>query len=109
NSLRDEGSIAFDYLDYKTIKQRKSLQSRGDSGKGIYLTPNFVTTDLQAKNTWQGVISLIKKLEKETKLSKTHKLTKSLVPVSNKFNAGKLSPSYPKSTFLEACLCAITT
>jgi hypothetical protein len=108
-NLNNNGLLNYSYIGYKKIQQQKNLQSSGNPKKGVYLTPNFITTDMQAKNTWNSLIALIEKLSDGSKLSKSYKLTKSLVPVSNKFNAGKLSQAYPKSTLLEACLCAITT
>lgn len=52
-SIEGKVKVKFDF-----IKQEK-----GDTKQGVFLSPNAITKDKQAKNTWKAASDLIKELK----------------------------------------------
>ncbi|MDX2245602.1 MAG: type I-PGING CRISPR-associated protein Cas8c/Csp2 [Bacteroidia bacterium] len=100
-------SVKFDYMPYEYIMNNKEFQSKGKTDEGIFLSPNIITSDKGAGQTWNAVNSLVEKLDSE-KSGGTESLTMSLFAASAKFNNGKKSQSTPKASMLEVACAAIT-
>lgn len=100
--------VKFNYMTYGYIISNKMFQSKGLPNKGIFLSPNIISSDFQAGKTWSGVVSLIEKL-KNGQIEKNENLTMSVFPMSAKFNNGKKSQSTPKALLSEVACTAITT
>jgi hypothetical protein len=109
NPLVDE-VLKYEYLSMQYIIDNNQ---KGDPSRGIYLSPNIITTDKQAANCWSAIKGLIDELEqlkdKSVLLTKRKDLTQSLAPISGKLNNGSNSQSTAKASLLEVACCAITT
>lgn len=77
--------------------------------EGFFLSPNAITIDKAAYNSWKAMLKLKNLLKQNIDLSKSEKATMSIMPMTSKFNNGKMSQAPPNTTFLEACLCMIVT
>jgi hypothetical protein len=77
--------------------------------EGFFLCPNIITVDLQAKKSWDALRKIKEGLNTENMLTKSENATMSRMPLTSKFNNGKISQSPPRVTFIEACLCMIVT
>ena len=102
--------LVFDYMPMQFIIDN---EQKGDTSKGIYLSPNIITTDFQASKCWVAILTLINELsalkDKRELITKRKDLTQSLAPISGKFNNGSNSQTTPKSSLLEVSCCAIAT
>jgi hypothetical protein len=104
-----------DVLRFQPIKAEelkrndKLVQAAGLSNQGKYLAPSIVTTDGDAKGTFDNSIQIIELLRKQTPLEKTFDLSRSYAPTTAKINNGKNSQSPPKGTLFEAACSVITT
>lgn len=100
--------LVYSYLsleDYQ--KNERLIQSAGLSNLGKYLSPNIITEEKSAKHTFNGVQSLIEKLERGDAWNKTEGFTMSISPLTGKINNGKTSQSNPSGTLLEVACSAI--
>lgn len=77
--------------------------------EGFFLSPNIITTDKQSKNSWNALVKIKGKLDADNRFDKSESATMSIIPITAKFNNGRISQSPPKVTFIEACLCMIVT
>lgn len=77
--------------------------------EGFFLSPNALTIEKAANNSWKAMIKIKKLLEEKTNFNKIEKATMSIMPMSSKFNNGKKGQDYPRISFFENCLCMITT
>jgi hypothetical protein len=87
----------------------KLVQAAGLSNQGKYLAPSIVTTDGDAKGTFDNSVHIVDLLRKQTSLEKTFDLSRSYAPTTAKINNGKNSQSPPKGTLFEAACSVITT
>lgn len=112
-------SVEFRYLSKDFFHENTArIGSKGESkiqvGKdtsaevSCFLAPTIVSTDKTVKNSWTAVENVIKEL-KCVKPTKRVDATMSLVPLAGKFNNGKSSQLYPKSSVIEIACCAVTT
>ena len=90
------------------LKDSKLVQSAGLANQGKYLSPSVVTTDGDAKGTFENAKSIVESLRKSVSLLKTQDLSRSFAPTTSKINNGKSSQSPPKGTLFE-CACSIIT
>jgi hypothetical protein len=107
-SSEDNDKIKFQYAKEKFLSNNTKYISK-HCNEGFYLSPNIITIDLQAMNSWRALLKTKKMLLENVKLTKSEKATMSIMPLTSKFNNGKTSQSSPSVSFLEACLCLITT
>lgn len=91
------------------FKDSKLVQSAGLANQGKYLVPSVVTTDGDAKGTFENAKGIIESLEKAVSLFKPQDLSRSFAPTTAKINNGKSSQSPPKGTLFECACSAITT
>ena len=99
--------VRFNYMTYSQNGQFP----KGSPNHGIFLSPNTISSDMQAKNLWNkknGVVSLIERLNGQNNQSKKD-LTMSVFPMSAKFNNGTKTQSTPKASLSEVACTAITT
>jgi CRISPR-associated protein Cas8c/Csp2 len=79
---------------------------------GIYLSPNSITTDMLAKNTWKAANELLKTLNGDI-TKKTADAKMSIVPISGEYLSfstnGGIGRGKPKSLISELGLSMITT
>lgn len=111
----DDNPQTTDVLRFQSIKAEelkrndKLVQAAGLSNQGKYLAPSIVTTDGDAKGTFDNSTQIIELLRKQTSLQKTFDLSRSYAPTTAKINNGKNSQSPPKGTLFEAACSVITT
>ena len=86
----------------------KLVQSAGLANQGKYLAPNVVTTDGDAKGTFDNAKKIIELLRANTSLLKPLELSRSFAPTTAKINNGKSSQTPPKGTLFE-CACNVIT
>ncbi len=91
------------------FKDSKLVQSAGLANQGKYLAPSIVTTDGDAKGTFENAKSIAESLRKSVSLLKPQDLSRSFAPTTAKINNGKSSQSPPKGTLFECACSAITT
>lgn len=85
------------------------VQSSGLAAQGIYLYPTPVTTDGDAKDTFENAVKVLGKLV-DTALTVEMELARSFAPTTGKINHNaKASQTPPKGTLLEAACAIITT
>ncbi len=86
-----------------------SDEQKGDTSKGIYLSPNILTPDKTAGNIYKSLSELKEKVKKNA--SKNTDATMFVAPTAGEYlsfgpqNTGR---GKPKITYLEAALCLIT-
>ncbi len=91
--------VAFTFLD----------EQKGDTNKGVYLSPNILTSDKAAGNIYKSLNELKEKVKKEA--TKNTDAVMSIAPTAGEYlsfgpqNTGR---GKPKITYLEAALCLIT-
>jgi hypothetical protein len=90
-------------------RDAKLVQSVGLAAQGKYLAPSVVTTDGDAKGSYENVVAIIEGLRSEKDLQSDFVFSRSFAPTTAKINNGKSSQSPPKGSLLEAACCAIAT
>ncbi len=110
SSFRTMPSEAFEGKE--KIKFQFGEIEKGNTEKGIFLSPHIITTDMLAKNTWNGALQLIERNKKED-LSSSENATMALSPLSGEYlsfsTKGGIGRGKPKSNLLEMSLSMITT
>ncbi len=103
-------------LRYEAIKlsdleqDSTQVQSSGLAAKGVYLYPSIISTDGDAKGTFDNCLDIIKNLRQGKSLISPRSLSRSFAPTTAKINNGETrSFSEPRGTLLEAACSAITT
>lgn len=90
------------------LKDSKLVQSAGLANQGKYIAPSVVTTDGDAKGTFDNAKDIVESLRENASLDKTQDLSRSFAPTTAKINNGKSSQSPPKGTLFE-CACSLIT
>jgi hypothetical protein len=90
-------------------RDAKLVQSAGLAAQGKYLAPSVVTTDGDAKGSYENAVAIIEGLRSEKDLQSDFVFSRSFAPTTAKINNGKSSQSPPKGSLLEAACCAIAT
>ncbi|MCE7057706.1 type I-PGING CRISPR-associated protein Cas8c/Csp2 [Algoriphagus sp. AGSA1] len=110
NSFRLAPSSSFEgkkRVSYTYIKEAK-----GDTGAGVFLSPNILTPDKQAKNIWNEGNNILKNLGKGD-LGKSELVKMSIAPIAGEFLNFSLSSSIgrgkPKSTVKDIGLNSVST
>lgn len=110
NSFRLSPARAFEgkeKVDYTYLREAK-----GDTKLGVFLSPNIISSDMQAKNIWTESNLIGKELEKGD-LSKSECVKMSIAPISGEFLSFSLSGSIgrgkPKASLYEIALNAISS
>jgi len=99
NDHRGRENVAFTYTD----------ELKGDTNNGIYLSPNILTKDKEARNIYKSIVELKEKVKKEA--DKNINVTMSIAPTSGEylsFGDKDTGRGKPKITILEAALYSIT-
>lgn len=91
------------------LKDSKLVQSAGLANQGKYIAPSVVTTDGDAKGTFENAVDIVESLRKNISLDKTLDLSRSFAPTTAKINNGKSSQSPPKGNLFECACSTITT
>lgn len=96
-----------DKVGYSYIKE-----SKGDTQSGVFLSPNIISPDKQAKNIWTEGHTLIEKLKKNN-ISKVEDVKMSIAPIAGEFLSFSLSGSIgrgkPKGSIQEIAMNAISS
>jgi hypothetical protein len=98
--------LRFVPIKFEKLQQNKSLVQGKLSEIGKYLAPTIVTTDGDAKSTFENAENIISDLRDGEKLSSIYTLSRSFAPTTSKINNGRGSQSPPKTTLFE-CACSI--
>jgi hypothetical protein len=108
--LVTDGILKFDGISLEALQSKPTLvQSSGLASQGIYIYPTVVTTDGDAKGTFDNAVSIIKALRSDEASSATRKYSRSFAPTTAKINNGTASQSEPKGSLIETACAAITT
>lgn len=103
-------TLRFRALPYLELQQDKRLvQSAGLASQGKYLAPSIVTTDGDARGTFDNATKIIEKLRAKEALDSSFIFSRSFAPTTAKINNGKSSQSPPKGSLLEVACSVITT
>lgn len=110
NSLLD-AVLKFEPVRLSELREKPHLvQSAGLAAQGIYLYPTPVTTDGDAKDTFDNAAKVVELLRGTTALAAEMELARSFAPTTGKINHNaKASQTPPKGTLLEAACAIITT
>lgn len=102
SSIENKGKVKYHY-----IKELK-----GNTELGVFLAPNILTPDKQAKNIWNEANNLIESLKKSG-LEKLDSVKMSIAPVAGEFLSFSLTNTIgrgkPKATLKDIALNAITS
>jgi CRISPR-associated protein Cas8c/Csp2 len=94
-----------------SVKYGFCSQEKGDPKSGIFLSPNIISTDMQANNTWKAGHDICADLKNNN--NKSSELTMSVAPSSGEYLSfsirGGIGRGKPKVTFMEQGLSTITT
>lgn len=102
--------LVFEPIGLSELRKNSDLiQSKGLPAKGIYLAPHILSTDGDAKGTFNNGEEIIKALRDGDNLFGKIRALRSFAPTTAKINNGKSSQSAPKITLLEAACSLITT
>ena len=101
-SIEGKKKVAYSYL----------KEAKGDTKSGIFLSPNILTPDKQAKNIWNEGNSILASLQKY-ELTKKDLVKMSIAPIAGEFLSFSLTNSIgrgkPKATLKEIALNSIST
>lgn len=101
-SIEGKVKVKFDF-----IKQEK-----GDTKQGVFLSPNVITKDKQAKNTWKAANDLVKELQNNL-MNNLDDMTMSIAPITGEYLSfsmkGGIGRGKPKCSLAERGLGLITT
>jgi hypothetical protein len=100
--------LRFVSIKLEKLRQDKSLVQGKLSEIGKYLVPTIVTTDGDAKNTFENAEKIINDLRNGEELSSIYILSRSFAPTTSKINNGVKSQRPPETTLFEAT-CSIIT
>ena len=100
--------LRFITIKLEKLRQDKSLIQGELSKLGKYLAPTIVTTDGDARNTFENAEKVINNLKNGDDLASNFTLSRSFAPTTSKINNGKGSQSPPKTTLFEA-VCSVIT
>ncbi|NME67358.1 hypothetical protein [Flammeovirga aprica] len=110
NDPLQDNILNYSYYSYQEIKDKNI---KGNPDKGVYLAPNVISTNKEARHALGAVENLLKDIANEqkkiSKKGKMVKLSKGVCAVSGQFNNGKRSQSPPSVSLLEGVCSAITT
>jgi len=85
---------------------------KGDPRQGIFLAPNIITTDMQAKNTWKAASDLVIELQGNL-IDKNDDMTMSIIPMTGEYLnfsiKGGIGRGKPKCSLRERGLGLVTT
>lgn len=87
----------------------KLVQSAGLAAQGKYIAPTVLTTDGDAKGTFDNATKILELLENKSPLESKYTLSRSFAPTTAKINNGRGSQSPPDGTLFEAACSLITT
>lgn len=90
-------------------RDAKLIQSAGLAAQGKYLAPSVVTTDGDAKGSYDNAVSIVESLRAGKDLRSDFVFSRSFAPTTAKINNGKSSQSPPKGSLIEAACSVITT
>ena len=91
------------------LNNTKLVQASGLAAQGIYLYPSIVSTDGDAKGTFDNAVSIVKSLREGKSLTSPAVFSRSFAPTTAKINNGKRSLSEPRGTLIEAACSVITS
>jgi len=101
-SIEGKIKVKFDF-----IKQEK-----GDTKQGVFLSPNTITKDKQAKNTWTAASDLVKELQSNL-TNDLNDMTMSIAPITGEYLSfsmkGSIGRGKPKCSLAERGLGLVTT
>jgi CRISPR-associated protein Cas8c/Csp2 len=87
-------------------------EAKGDTKLGVFLSPNIISSDMQAKNIWSESNQIVRELEKGV-LSKSDYVKMSIAPISGEFLSfsllGSIGRGKPKASLQEIALNAISS
>lgn len=102
--------LRFMNVPFATLQRdMKLVQSAGLAAQGKYLAPSVVTTDGDAKGSYDNAVAIVEELKNGKDLQSGFVFSRSFAPTTAKINNGKSSQSPPKGSLLEAACCAIAT
>jgi len=104
----DDDKVRFEYVK-ESYLTRHPKYIGAHCNEGFFLAPNILSSDRQAGKGWNGLLKISKALEAKIELHKQAEAKMAIMPMAGKFNNGRMNQTYPKLSFFEACLCAITT
>lgn len=94
------------------VKYSFARIEKGKTDKGIFLSPNVISTDMLGKNTWKAAIQIIDKCSNNL-LDKSENVTMAISPLTGEYlsfsTKGGIGRGKPKSTVLDMGLSMITT
>lgn len=102
--------LHYERLKLDDLRENNNLvQSSGLAAQGKYLYPSIVSTDGDAKGTFDNAVNIIKSLRVGKALDSVFVFSRSFAPTTAKINNGKRSLSEPRGTLLEVACSVITT
>jgi len=105
-----ERLLTFAPVSLATLQAKPNwIQSAGLASQGIYIFPTVVTTDGDAKGTFENAAAMIQSLRDGDASDSSRKYSRSFAPTTAKINNGTASQSEPKGTLLETACAAIAT
>jgi len=95
------------------VKYEFKRIEKGNVKQGVFLSPNTITSDMQAKNLWGAANKYLKDIKRPIDLSRTKDIGMSEVPITGEFLSfsenGNISRGNPKCSMMEQGLGLITT
>lgn len=110
NDPEIDSELKYSFITLDELRNDPSLiQSAGLSAKGMYLAPSIISTDGDAKGTFENAEAIILALKNGEPFTSKLNASRSFAPTTSKTNDGKASQSPPKITLFEAACSVITT
>lgn len=104
----DGQTMCFDVIKYAELQSDASLIQGKLSIQGKYLSPTIISTDGDAKGTYDNAVEIIESLRAGKSLSRAIELSRSFAPTTAKINNGG-SLKAPKGSLFEAACSVVTT
>lgn len=101
--------LRFQWISLDRLRQNKSLIQGQLSALGKYLAPTLLTTDGDAKGTFDNAEKILKALRDGQSFASNCELKRSFAPTTAKINNGRGSQAPQKTSLLEAACTLVTT
>jgi hypothetical protein len=111
NLLKFRLKVIGDWKGKETVGFQFAKLKEGNPSRGIFLSPNVITSDKGAQGLWVKIEEFQRNLRKQPSVDfyKSESAKQGFAPTAGEYNNGKASRQTANIPFIEAVCCAITT
>ena len=102
-------SLRYRPITMAALQNDPKLVQGGLSAEGKYLYPSVITTDGDARGTFDNAVEIAGRLRRQARLESSVELKRSFAPTVSKINNGNVSQCTPRGTLFDAACALIAT